>query len=93
MSDFKVICLNDKGKPDGFIGTWIKKGEVYTVIDCKHLARQRMVLGYKLQEAPIDENSKFQFFVSNRFRPYNDEDSAMQKAVEELLEEVENEYA
>jgi hypothetical protein len=52
-----------------------------------------MVLGYRLEEAPIDENSKFQFFVSNRFRPYNDEDLAMQKAVEELLEEVENEYA
>lgn len=89
MSDFKVICVNDKNKPSGFIGEWIKSGEVYTVIDVKKLARQRMVLGYKLAEKSINPESNYQYFIANRFRPYSDEDMEAEKAVAELLEEME----
>lgn len=45
MDNFRVVCVNDSAKPDGFIGEWIKKNEIYTVVDAKNLARQRMTLG------------------------------------------------
>ena len=69
MDSFRVVCVNDSAKPDGFIGQWIKKNEIYTVVDAKHLKRQRMTLGYKLAEIDIASDSVYQYFLSNRFRP------------------------
>ena len=89
MDSFRVVCVNDSAKPNGFIGEWIKKNEIYTVIDAKNLAKQRMTLGYKLAEATISEESKFQYFLSNRFRPLSEEDEMMEKALEDLMKEVE----
>ena len=89
MDNFRVVCVNDNAKPDGFIGQWIKKDEIYTVVDAKNLARQRMTLGYKLAEVSISEGSKFQYFLSNRFRPLSEEDEMMEQALEELMKEVE----
>ena len=89
MDNFRVVCVNDSAKPDGFIGEWIKKNEIYTVVDAKNLARQRMTLGYKLAEVSISEASKFQYFLSNRFRPLSEEDEMMEQALEELMKEVE----
>tara|TARA_R110002020_G_scaffold242738_1_gene456087 strand:- start:174 stop:458 length:285 start_codon:yes stop_codon:yes gene_type:complete len=89
MDSFRVVCVNDSAKPDGFIGEWIKKNEIYTVVDAKNLARQRMTLGYKLAEVAISEASKFQYFLSNRFRPLSEEDEMMEKALEDLMKEVE----
>ena len=48
-----------------------------------------MTLGYKLAEVTISEASKFQYFLSNRFRPLSDEDEMMEKALEDLMKEVE----
>ncbi len=48
MDNFRVVCVNDSAKPDGFIGEWIKKDEIYTVVDAKNLARQRMTLGIQV---------------------------------------------
>jgi hypothetical protein len=36
----------------------------------------------------MDPRSEYQYFLSNRFRPYTDEDAMMEIAVEELLEET-----
>ena len=87
MSDFKVICINDSNKPDGFIGKWIEKNKIYTVVDIKVLLNNNMQTGYKLEEAPIDESSIYQFFMSSRFRLMNDDDYA-QQAFENLMKEV-----
>lgn len=89
MDNFRVVCVNDNAKPDGFVGEWIKKNEIYTVVDAKNLARQRMTLGYKLAEVTISEASKFKYFLSNRFRPLSEEDEMMEQALEELMKEVE----
>ncbi len=89
MDSFRVVCVNDNAKPDGFIGEWIKKDEIYTVVDAKNLARQRMTLGYKFAEITISESSKYQYFLSNRFRPLSEEDEMMEQALEELMKEVE----
>jgi len=68
---------------------WIEKNEVYTVVDAKYLARQHMTIGYKLAEIDLPEDSVYQYFLSNRFRPYSDEDEMLEAALEELLEETE----
>lgn len=90
MESFRVVCVNDKAKPNNFVGDWIQRDEIYTVVDAKHLTRQRMTLGYKLAEVNISDHSPYQFFLSNRFRPLSDEDEMMERALEELMEEVED---
>ena len=90
MDSFRVVCVNDSAKPDGFIGQWIKKNEIYTVVDAKHLKRQRMTLGYKLAEIDIASDSVYQYFLSNRFRPLSENDEHnMEQAFQELLEREE----
>lgn len=92
--DFKVICINDKYKPEGFIGDWIVKGEIYTVIESVKLIRQRKVDGYKLMEKNIHPESKYQYFIANRFAIYEgEEELEAEEAVKELLEELNTEYA
>lgn len=88
--DIKLICINDKFMPEGFSGSsWLKKGEVYTVVDAKFMARQHMSVGYVLEEIEIYEDSKYEFFAANRFIPYiEDNDLEATIAVEELLKET-----
>jgi len=93
METFRVVCINDKAKPADYFGDWIEKGEVYTVIDAKYLARQRMSIGYKLEEVYRPSDSPYQYFMSNRFRPYTEEDVMLEYALEELLEECYEETA
>jgi hypothetical protein len=88
MEKFRVVCVNDKAKPNNFVGAWLKSGEIYTVVDAKYLSRQKMSIGYKLAEIDLSPESPYQFFLSNRFRPYNDEDEQLEAALEELLEET-----
>ena len=46
MDSFRIVCINDKARPKGFpAGSWVEAGEVYTVVDAKYLARQRMSIG------------------------------------------------
>lgn len=90
MDSFKVVCVNDRFKPaDLGQSSWIKKGEIYTVIDAKFMKRQNMSIGYKLEEISLPEDSPYKFFASNRFRPYQGDDATeAQQAVEKLLEEL-----
>lgn len=88
METFRVVCINDKAKPKEFPShLWIKKGETYTVADAKYLTRQHMTIGYKLYEIDIPEDCQYQFFLANRFRPYDDDDAMAEEAVRELLEQ------
>lgn len=90
MDNFKVVCVNDRAKPDGFIGDWVQKNQIYTVIDAKYLERQHMSVGYKIAELKISEESMYQFFLANRFRPLSENDEHnMEEAFQELLEEEE----
>jgi hypothetical protein len=90
MDNFRVVCVNDSGMPSTFPkSSWIKKGSVYTVVDAAKLARQHMVLGYKLAEVDMPSNSPYEYFLANRFRPYSEDDAIAEKLVEELIEELE----
>lgn len=89
MDSFRVVCVNDRSRPKEFPPEcWIEKGEVYTVVDAKYLTRQHMSVGYKLAEIEIPSDCPYQFFLSNRFRPYNEDDAMAEEAVMELLEET-----
>lgn len=89
MENFRVVCVNDSARPKELpVGCWVTKGEVYTVVDAKYLSRQHMAIGYKLAEIDLPENSVYQFFLSNRFRPYSEEDLMLEEALSELLEET-----
>lgn len=90
---FRVICVNDRFRPVDFPShLWIKKGQVYTVSEAKHLTRQHMAVGYKLFEIEIPEDCTYQYFIANRFRPVDEDDLEAEKALEQLLLETE-EYA
>lgn len=82
---FKVICLNDKGRPDGIpTSKWVKEGEPYTVIEVSKLTLQGNIIGYKLAEINIDDCLPYQYFAANRFGIPIQEEIA-----EEVSEEIE----
>jgi hypothetical protein len=88
MDNYRVVAINDKQKPSSVpSSSWIKYGEVYTVVDAAKMARQRGTLGYKLAEVEFPEGCEYQYYTSSRFRPYTEDDMEAERAVEELLEE------
>ncbi len=90
METFRVVCVNSNARPADFPAhLWIDKGEIYTVVDAKYLAKQHMAMGYKLSEIELPDDCKYKFFLANRFRPYTDDDAEAEAAVESLLQEVE----
>lgn len=85
---FRVICVNSSNKPNDIPNThWIKKDEVYTVIQMDYLNVQNRVLGFKLEEINIDNYFPYQYFLSSRFRPFTEDDANAEEAVKKLLEE------
>ena len=84
---FKVVCMNDKAMPKDFPSKyWIKRGEMYTVIDAKEMFYNRKSLGYKLEEIDIPADCKYQYFLANRFTQVSEQELDM--AMNELLEEI-----
>lgn len=68
MINLKVICINDKNKPDGIpTSKWLVEGSVYTVIQVTKLLIQGGMLGYKLAELNIDDCFPYQYFAASRF--------------------------
>jgi len=88
MSEYKVICINDSNKPAEVPGgSWIEKGEAYTVVGAANMARQRMTLGYKLEEVEFPDGCEYQYYTASRFRPLTEDDALAEAAVEQLLNE------
>ena len=68
MIKFKVICINNKSRPDGIpLNKWIDEGQVYTVIHVTKLLIQGGKIGFKLAEVNIDDCFPYQYFDANRF--------------------------
>lgn len=88
METFKVICINDKGKPADYVGQWIEKGETYTVTEVVRLAKHHMALGFKIAEVPLPEESRYKYFLAARFRPQTEDDENAESAFEELMESI-----
>lgn len=87
--EYKVICINSKNCPSGIpTESWIEEGEVYTVIYASNMARQKLVLGYRLAEISLPTTGDYQYYLADRFRPLTDEDLEAEEAVKQLLEET-----
>jgi len=85
---FKVVAKDVSGRPNEIpISKWIKKDEVYVVIQMDYMNIQGRILGFKLEELNIDECFPYQYFSSSRFRPYSKEDAEAEEAVRKLLEQ------
>ena len=96
MIKFKVICINDKDRPDGIpLSKWIKESEVYTVTEVTRMRIQGGKLGFKLAEVNIDDCFPYQYFDASRFAllgspgeqwAENELDRILEDAKEESLE-------
>jgi hypothetical protein len=65
----KVICQNDKGRPDEIpANKWVKKGEPYTVINAfKCMSQPGQPLAYELAEINIKGCGAYEGFGAWRF--------------------------
>jgi len=63
----KVICINDKNRPNEVpMNRWVKKGEEYTIIAVTFLTIQN-TYGCKIAEINNDDLFPYQFFALDRF--------------------------
>ena len=90
---FKVVCINDRDRPDGIpINRWIKKDQIYTVIEVSRLHMQGGMLGFKLAEINIDDCFPYQYFAASRFLPLMPrENDWIEETLDRLLEEAKEE--
>jgi len=93
MTPFKVICVNDKDRPEMIPQSkWLVKNQSYTVIKVAKLLIQGGMVGFKLEGLDIDAYFPYQFFAANRFMiPLNeawDIEEMLQKILKEAKEEV-----
>ncbi len=93
MPEFKVICINDKARPDGIpTSKWVKEGETYTVTSVAKLLIQGGKLGFKLAELNIDDCFPYQYFSAERFGiPVETPDRWAEYELDRLLEEAKKE--
>ena len=63
----KVICINDKNRPNEVpMNRWVKKNEEYTITSVMFMTIQN-TYGCKLAEINNDDLFPYQFFALNRF--------------------------
>ncbi len=90
--NFKVVCIDNKNIPADFPKQyWLEQEETYTVVMVSNMANQPGIIGFQLAEIQIPIMCKYQHFVSDRFRPFTQDDADALEAVRELLLEVEEE--
>lgn len=85
---FQVVCIDDSRKPSEVpASSWIERQEIYTVTMVSRMAKQGMILGFKLAEVSMPEGCKYQHYMADRFRPATEEDFEAIEAVKKLMEE------
>jgi len=84
----KVICINDKNRPNEVpLNRWVKKDEEYTIIAVTFLTIQN-TYGCKLAEINNDDLFPYQFFALDRFAISKSEIEEAINENELVLEEV-----
>lgn len=95
---FKVVCINDKYRPDGIpTSKWVKEGEIYTVIEVSVMRIQNDMIGFKLEEKNIDDCIPYQYFDAARFLPLDIHrkiwvELELERLLQEAIEEEEKSY-
>ena len=84
----KVVAIDVSNKPNDIPNNlWIKKDEVYTVINAEHMNIQNGLIGLELEELDISGCFPYTRFAASRFRPFTKEEAEAEDAVKELLSE------
>jgi hypothetical protein len=66
----KVVCINDSGRPNEIpITKWVKKADVYTVIDYIKYNIQGGKIAYILEEIDLTGCEPWKGFSEERFIP------------------------
>jgi hypothetical protein len=82
----RVICINDKGKPNEIpTSKWIKKDEEYTILEIIKCNIQGGLLGVKLVEIDLTGCEPYLYFAANRFAPAVSDTELVEDNVEELV--------
>lgn len=69
----KVICINDKNRPNIIpLSKWLKEGEIYTVLEVMKCNVQGGLLGFKLEEIDLKGCEPYLYFSYERFAPLED---------------------
>lgn len=98
MANFKVVCINDKNRPEVIpTSKWITKGEIYTVIEASPLHIQHGMIGFKLEEKNIDDCIPYQYFDATRFLPLDLHtrlwaELELERILQDAIEEEEHAY-
>jgi|Laugrespbdmm15sd_2_1035082.scaffolds.fasta_scaffold15221_5 hypothetical protein len=83
---FKVLCINSKNRPNEIpTSNWIKKGEVYTVIEIKQMNQQGKLVGFKLEEIDLSAFFPYTYFSSERFLPLEEIKTEIEEEELELI--------
>ncbi len=93
--NIQVICIDDAHRPNEVpTSRWVKKGEMYNIIQIDKLLMQGGEYGCKLQEIDNDDLAPYQYFRLARFAPpqTNEAEEAVVETMdlrelEEVLEE------
>ena len=81
----KVLCVNSNNKPNEIPNShWIKKGEIYTVIEMKVMNQQNKLLGFKLEEIDLTSFFPYVYFSSDRFVPFETQEDKIIEEIEVL---------
>lgn len=64
----RVICINDADRPNEIpLNRWIKKGEIYHIIQIDAMNAQGGIYGCKLEEINNDDLVPYEYFRLDRF--------------------------
>lgn len=82
---FKVMCIRDSHKPNEIPNShWIKKGQIYTVIEMNKMNQQNKLLGFKLEEIDLTSFFPYIYFSSDRFVPFEVQEDKIIEEIEVL---------
>lgn len=82
---FKVMCIRDSHKPNEIPSShWVKKGQIYTVIEMNKMNQQNKLLGFKLEEIDLTSFFPYIYFSSDRFVPFEVQEDKIIKEIEVL---------
>lgn len=86
----RVICIDDRHRPNEVpVNRWVKKGEMYHVIEISRMNMQGGAYGCKLAEINNDDLFPFQYFRLERFAVPEDDGSSIEEWKEVDISELE----
>lgn len=87
----RVICINDKGRPNEIpLGKWPVKGKYYTITGFTVMVNNGRCLGVTLAEISLEGCAPYKFYLASRFGVPVGETSLVERA-NELLKEAQEE--